>query len=103
MDLSSLLTSLGTSFVIFSVLVLVFSWLSRRPGNHVIYFPNKILKGKGLDSNKSYNPFAWMVEVWQATEDDIISMAGLDAAVYLTFFDTGTFITLIHHSCQLIH
>ena len=103
MDFSSLLTSLGTSFVIFLVLVLVFSLLSRRPGNRVIYFPNQILKGKGLDSNKSCNPFAWMVEAWQATEDGIISMAGLDAAVYLTFFTTGTFIILFHHSYQLIH
>lgn len=85
-----MLTSLGTSFLIFIFLVLVFSWLSRRPGNRVIYFPKSVLKG--LDAPKSRNPFAWIVEALQATEDDVIYMAGLDAAIYLRFFTTALMI-----------
>jgi len=94
MDFSSLLTSLGTSFLIFFVLVLAFSWLSRMHGNREIYFPNKIIKG--LDaSTKSCSPFAWIVKAWQATEDEIISMAGLDAAVYLIFISTALIIMVL--------
>jgi len=59
----------------------------------VIYFPNRILKG--LDASKSRYPFAWIVEASQATEDDIISMAGLDAAVYLRFFTTALIIMIL--------
>ncbi|KAH9328269.1 hypothetical protein KI387_000377, partial [Taxus chinensis] len=94
MDFSSLLTTVGTSFVVFLVLLLLFTWLSTRPGNYVIYYPSKILKGnhgsgkeKGKDAfvPRSRTPFTWMVEAWQATEDEIIAAAGLDASVYLIF------------------
>eukprot|EP00253_Pinus_taeda_P022555 PITA_22555 len=94
MDFSSLLTSLGTSFLIFLVLVLVFSWLYRKPGNRVIYFPNRILKGMDKPT-ASRNPFAWIVEAARATEDEIISMAGLDAAVYITFITTALMIMVL--------
>uniref|UniRef100_A0A0D6QTR2 CSC1/OSCA1-like 7TM region domain-containing protein n=1 Tax=Araucaria cunninghamii TaxID=56994 RepID=A0A0D6QTR2_ARACU len=92
MDLSSLFTSLGTSFIIFCVLVLVYTWLSSRPGNSVIYYPNRILRGLNpWDGSKAqtWSPFGWIIEAWQAKEDDIISIAGLDAAVYLRFIATA--------------
>ena len=64
MDFTSFLTSLGTSFVIFLVLMIVFAFLSSRPGNNVVYYPNRILKG--LDplegGYKSRNPFSWIKE-----------------------------------------
>uniref|UniRef100_A0A7N0VHY1 CSC1-like protein ERD4 n=1 Tax=Kalanchoe fedtschenkoi TaxID=63787 RepID=A0A7N0VHY1_KALFE len=90
MDLSSFLTSLGTSFVIFVILMLLFTWLSRRPGNSVIYYPNRILKG--MDPTEagfgSRNPFSWMKEAMASTEDDVISMSGVDSAVYFVFLST---------------
>ena len=38
MDFSSFFTSLGTSFVIFVVLMLLFTWLLRKPGNNMVYY-----------------------------------------------------------------
>ncbi|KAK2642996.1 hypothetical protein Ddye_024759 [Dipteronia dyeriana] len=90
MDFSSFLTSLATSFVIFVVLMLVFIWLSRKQGNVVVYYPNRILKGmdpwQGYPSSRS--PFAWIREVMSSSETDIINISGLDTAVYFVFLST---------------
>ncbi|XP_073140981.1 CSC1-like protein ERD4 [Henckelia pumila] len=90
MDFSSFLTSLGTSFVIFLVLMLLFTWLSRRPGNNVIYYPNRILKG--LDPYESIrvtrNPFDWIREAFSSNESDVVRMSGVDSAVYFVFLTT---------------
>lgn len=91
MDLNSFLTSLVTSFIIFVVLMLLFTWLSRQPGNVVVYYPNRILKG--LDPwegvSKTRNPFAWIREVMSSTEQDVINISGVDTAVYFVFLSTG--------------
>uniref|UniRef100_A0A2P2MKK1 CSC1-like protein ERD4 n=4 Tax=Rhizophora mucronata TaxID=61149 RepID=A0A2P2MKK1_RHIMU len=90
MDFSSFLTSLGTSFVIFVILMLLFTWLSRKPGNAVVYYPNRILKG--LDPwdgrSRTRNPFAWIQEALSSTEQDVINMSGVDSAVYFVFLGT---------------
>ena len=90
MDFTSFLTSLGTSFVIFLVLMIVFAFLSSRPGNNVVYYPNRILKG--LDplegGYKSRNPFSWIKEALTSSERDVIAMSGVDTAVYFVFLTT---------------
>ncbi|KAL6282697.1 hypothetical protein ACE6H2_013626 [Prunus campanulata] len=90
MDLTSFLTSLGTSFAIFVILMFLFNWLSRKPGNTVIYYPNRILRG--LDpwegGSKTRNPFAWIKEALTSTEQEVISMSGVDTAVYFVFLST---------------
>ncbi|KAK4589079.1 hypothetical protein RGQ29_019903 [Quercus rubra] len=90
MEFSSFLTSLGTSFLIFIVLMLLFAWLSGKPGNSVIYYPNRILKG--LDpkegGSRTRNPFAWIHEAMSSTEQDVISASGYDTAVYFVFLST---------------
>jgi calcium permeable stress-gated cation channel len=91
MDLTSFITSFTTSFVIFVILVLLFTWLSRKPGNAVVYYPNAI--SKGLDPfesrKRSRNPIGWIREAFFASEADVISVAGVDSAVYLIFLSTG--------------
>lgn len=93
MDFSSFLTSLGTSFVIFVVLMFLFTWLSRRPGNFVVYYPNRILKGldpyEGIRLTR--NPFAWIREALASTEADVINLSGVDSAVYFVFLTTGKY------------
>ncbi|CAH9076424.1 unnamed protein product [Cuscuta epithymum] len=97
MDFSSFLTSLGTSFVIFVVLMLLFTWLSRKPGNAVVYYPNRILKGLDPVENgyATRNPFAWIREAFSSTEADIIRMSGVDTAVYFVFLTTALGILVI--------
>ncbi|XP_050233810.1 CSC1-like protein ERD4 [Mercurialis annua] len=91
MDFPSFLTSLATSFVIFLILMLLFAWLSGRPGNAVVYYPNRILKGlepwEGGGSS-SRNPFAWIREAFSSSEQDVINMSGVDTAVYFVFLST---------------
>ncbi|XXG74710.1 hypothetical protein AAC387_Pa07g3362 [Persea americana] len=90
MDFSSFLTSLGTSFIIFLVLVLIFSWLSGKDSNKVIYYPNRILKGlEPWEGTKTRNPFSWIGETFRSTEKDVIEMAGVDTAVYFVFLSTA--------------
>ena len=98
MDFSSFLTSLGTSFVIFLVLMLLYTWLSRKPGNTVIYYPNRILKGLGpyKGGSSTRNPLAWIREAMSSTEQDIIDMSGYDTAVYFVFLRTGLSLPLSH-------
>ena len=78
-------------FVIFLVLMIVFAFLSSRPGNNVVYYPNRILKG--LDplegGYKSRNPFSWIKEALTSSERDVIAMSGVDTAVYFVFLTTG--------------
>ncbi|XP_010245168.1 PREDICTED: CSC1-like protein ERD4 [Nelumbo nucifera] len=89
MDLNSFLTSLGTSFIIFVVLMLLFSWLSSKPSNNVVYYPNRILKGlEPCEGPRSRNPFTWIREAVTSTEADVISMSGVDTAVYFVFLST---------------
>lgn len=88
MDFSSFLTSLGTSFIIFVILMLLFAWLSSKPGNHVIYYPNRILKGLET-SSRTRNPISWIKEAVSSTEDDIIAVSGVDTAVYFVFLTTA--------------
>jgi hypothetical protein len=96
MDFSSFLTSLGTSFLIFVLLMLLFTWLSRKPGNVVVYYPNRILKGlvPWDGGSRTRNPFAWIREAMSATEQDVISMSGFDTAVYFVFLSTGLSLVL---------
>ncbi|XP_020237007.1 CSC1-like protein ERD4 [Cajanus cajan] len=90
MEFSSFLTSLGTSFVIFLVLMIVFALLSSRPGNNVVYYPNRILKGlEPLEGGyKTRNPFSWIKEAVSSSEKDVIAMSGVDTAVYFVFLTT---------------
>lgn len=90
MDFSSFLTSLGTSFVIFIVLMVLFAWLSTRQGNAVVYYPNRIVKGMEPweGGSRTRNPFAWIKEALSSSEQDVINMSGIDTAVYFVFLST---------------
>ncbi|XP_073005301.1 CSC1-like protein ERD4 isoform X1 [Typha latifolia] len=97
MDLSSFVTSLLTSLLIFVVLVILFAWLSRKPGNAVIYYPNPI--SRGLDPwegrRRTRSPFGWIKEAFSASEADVVAAGGVDAAVYLVFLAAVTGILVI--------
>lgn len=87
---ASFITSLITSFVVFVILMLLYAILSRRPGNAVIYYPLRILRGEdGTVVAKRRKPFSWAIDAFKAKEDDIVAAAGLDAAVYLHLFTAG--------------
>ncbi|KAL6647064.1 hypothetical protein ACP70R_014501 [Stipagrostis hirtigluma subsp. patula] len=91
MDLSSFITSLGTSFVIFLALVLVFTWLSRRPGNAPVYYPNLLLRGLDPWEGRrrgTRSPLGWVRNALAASDADVVAAGGVDAAVYLVFLSS---------------
>lgn len=94
MDISSFVTSVGTSFVIFIVLMILFAWLSSKPGNDVIYYPNPFLRGlEPVESRRrTRNPFSWIKEAVSASEADVVAAAGVDTAVYLLFLSSSNFL-----------
>eukprot|EP00250_Pteridium_aquilinum_P020740 c24927_g1_i1 orf=65-2185(+) len=92
MDISGVVTSLITSLIIFLVLFVLHAWLSRKPGNEVVYYPSKILKN--IPPPASHGMFSWISEAWSATEDQIINHAGLDAAIYMIFLSSALWICL---------
>lgn len=91
MDIAAFVTSLLTSFVIFVVLILVFTWLSRRPGNAPVYYPSVLLRG--LDpwegrGRGTRSPVGWIQQAFRASDADVIAAGGVDAAVYLVFLSS---------------
>jgi hypothetical protein len=105
MDFSSFCTSLGTSFLIFIVLMILFAILQSKPGNNVVYYPNRILKGlEPFEGGvKTRNPFSWIKEAFSSSEQDVIAVSGVDTAVYFVFLSTGLFflLTSIYLPCSL--
>lgn len=71
--------------------MIVFALLSSRPGNNVVYYPNRILKGMDPFETgfKTRNPFSWIKEAVSSSEQDVIAMSGVDTAVYFVFLSTG--------------
>eukprot|EP00897_Mesotaenium_endlicherianum_P002051 jgi/Mesen1/1874/ME000143S00928 len=87
---AALFTSLGTSFVIFLLLVVAFLYLAQLSANEVIYFPARIL-ASGSEPQKFFRqrPLgAWLVTSLRTSEEEVLRTAGLDAAVYLQFLRT---------------
>lgn len=78
--------------------MILFAWLSSRPGNNVVYYPNRILKGMDPfeGGTKTRNPFSWIKEAVSASEQDVIAMSGVDTAVYFVFLTTGSFLLHIY-------
>lgn len=93
MDFGSFLLSVVTWFAIFVILLLLFTWLSRNPGNKVVYFSNRILSGS--DPYPTRNPFQWIQEAFGSNEKDVNAASGVDSAVYLVFLSTVLKILLL--------
>eukprot|EP00897_Mesotaenium_endlicherianum_P009628 jgi/Mesen1/8694/ME000052S08123 len=91
-SLSSLLTSLITSAIIGSILVLVFAILAQIRGNHVIYYSAKAVAGDPPPEKHKRGVLQWLKGIIHVNEEELISFAGLDAAVYLRFLYTGLLI-----------
>ena len=86
MERTAFLLSLLSSAAICIVLIFAHSWLSSKPWNYVVYYPNRIRRGLGPPQyiiNHHY--LFWILESCRASENDLITMGGLDATVYIIF------------------
>ncbi|KAJ4300548.1 hypothetical protein N0V88_003226 [Collariella sp. IMI 366227] len=80
----SIWPALGSSVGITAAIALAFSLV--RPYNTVVYAP----KLKHADEKHAPPPlgkgmFAWLVPLWKTSEEEMVSLVGLDAAIFMRF------------------
>ncbi|KAK8708213.1 hypothetical protein V6N13_059257 [Hibiscus sabdariffa] len=89
MDVADLLTSAGINIAICVVLLTLYSILRKQPGNACVYFTRKLIsepiEGSGdLNCLTRFVPSAsWIARAWQATDEEILAVGGLDAVVFM--------------------
>ncbi|KAL2139713.1 hypothetical protein VTI28DRAFT_4846 [Corynascus sepedonium] len=81
---NAVFAALGSSLGVTVAIAICFSFL--RPYNSVVYAP----KLKHADEKHAPPPlgkgvFAWVVPLWSTSEQDMINLVGMDAAVFLRF------------------
>ncbi|XVF39746.1 hypothetical protein PTKIN_Ptkin01aG0057600 [Pterospermum kingtungense] len=88
MDISALLTSAGINIAICAVLLSLYSILRKQPSNACVYFPRRLLS----EPVKHNDPFclerfvpsaSWIMRAWQATDEEILAVGGVDAVVFM--------------------
>ncbi|KAL2130665.1 hypothetical protein VTI74DRAFT_6105 [Chaetomium olivicolor] len=80
----SIWAAVGSSVGITAAIAIAFSLV--RPYNSVVYAP----KLKHADEKHAPPPlgkgiFAWVIPVWRMSEEELVSLVGLDAAIFLRF------------------
>ncbi|KAI1436123.1 hypothetical protein GGR50DRAFT_257054 [Xylaria sp. CBS 124048] len=96
-------SALGTSLGITFFTAVVFSFV--RPYNTVIYAP----KIKHADEKHAPPPIgkgvlAWLVPIWCTSEKDLVSHAGMDAAIFIRFMQMcrNIFLTVSALACAVL-
>lgn len=88
MDLTALLTSAGINIALCVILLSLYSILRKQPGNVTVYFARRLAQC----SPKPNDPFCfdrlvpspgWIVKAWETSEQEILSVGGMDAVVFL--------------------
>ncbi|KAF6136747.1 hypothetical protein GIB67_020069, partial [Kingdonia uniflora] len=88
MNVSALLTSAGINIGLCMVLLSLYSILRKQPGNVSVYFGRKLVQ----DHIGRNDPFcfdrlfpspSWIKKAWMTSEEEIMSVSGMDAVVFL--------------------
>ncbi|PIA64642.1 hypothetical protein AQUCO_00100246v1 [Aquilegia coerulea] len=88
MNVAALFTSAGINIALCVILLSLYSILRKQPGNVKVYFGRRLAQ-ECIGRN---DPFcfdrlipsaSWIVKAWATSEDEILSVAGLDAVVFL--------------------
>eukprot|EP01018_Ginkgo_biloba_P037296 Gb_09904 [translate_table: standard] len=88
MIVSALLTSVGINVGLCVLLLSLYSVLRKQPGNVNVYAPRTVAKGQSSSfSLERLVPSAgWIMQAWRPSEDELLSVAGFDAYVFLRIF-----------------
>ncbi|KAL2523889.1 CSC1-like protein RXW8 [Abeliophyllum distichum] len=88
MNISALLTSSGINTAVCAVLFSFYSILRKQPSLVSVYFGQKLAQVR----SKRNDPFwfqrfipsaSWIVKSWEASEEELFAIGGLDAVVFL--------------------
>ncbi|XP_043711526.1 CSC1-like protein RXW8 isoform X2 [Telopea speciosissima] len=88
MDVSALLTSVSINICVCVLLLSFYSILRKQPGNVSVYFGRRLAQEKiKLNNSFQFERFipsaSWIVKAWETSEEEILTIAGLDAVVFL--------------------
>lgn len=91
MILSALLTSVGINLGLCLLFFTLYSILRKQPGNRIVYAPrlvDKEKKSQPADFNleRLLPSPGWVRQAWEPSEDELLSMLGLDAVVFMHIF-----------------
>lgn len=88
MKFSALLTSAGINIGLCTLFLSLYSLLRKQPGFVYVYFGRRISEENDTNEGSCIldrfvpSP-SWIVRAWEYKQDDILSIAGLDAVVFL--------------------
>lgn len=93
MILSALLTSVGINLGLCLLFFTLYSILRKQPGNLDVYAPRLVDKEKSqqqesddFDLERLLPSASWVRNAWQLSEDEILSISGLDGLVFTRIF-----------------
>ncbi|KAE9609338.1 putative calcium permeable stress-gated cation channel 1 transmembrane domain-containing protein [Lupinus albus] len=85
MDIAALLTSAGINVLLCAVLFSLYSILRKQPSNANVYFGRRLAsrRDKHVDLLERFVPSpTWVMKAWETTQDEILSIGGMDAVVF---------------------
>ncbi|XP_022741388.1 CSC1-like protein HYP1 [Durio zibethinus] len=91
MILSALLTSVGINLGLCFLFFALYSILRKQPGNIKVYSPRlfgerKTQQEDDFNLERLLPSPGWVKRAWQPSEDELLSITGLDAAVFMRMF-----------------
>lgn len=99
MLLSALLTSVGINTALCVLFFTLYSVLRKQPSNYEVYVPRLLAEGTSkrrshFNLERLIPSAGWVAKAWRLTEDDIISLAGLDGLVFMRLITFRYFFSL---------
>lgn len=91
MILSALLTSVGINLGLCVLFFTLYSILRKQPGNADVYAPRLVIEGKSpqrsdFNLERLLPSTSWVRRAWQTSEEELLSISGLDAVVFMRIF-----------------
>ncbi|XP_057979343.1 CSC1-like protein HYP1 isoform X3 [Malania oleifera] len=91
MILSALLTSVGINLGLCFLFFGLYSILRKQPGNINVYAPRLVAQGKSqqkghFNLERLIPSPGWVTAAWQPSEEELLSISGLDAVVFMRIF-----------------
>ncbi|KAK2994596.1 hypothetical protein RJ640_025650, partial [Escallonia rubra] len=91
MILSALLTSVGINLGLCLLYFTLYSILRKQPCNADVYAPRLVAEGKSqqrsaFNLERLFPSTSWVKRAWQPSEEELLSISGLDAIVFMRIF-----------------
>lgn len=99
MILSALLTSVGINLGLCILFFTLYSILRKQPGNADVYAPRLVVQGKSpqggnFNFERLLPSTSWVRRALQTSEEELLSISGLDAVVFMRIFIFRSLLTV---------